>query len=235
MNRKKGTEDIKNKICTLCSKISMRSFVFFLLICTMIVIGNVIFDLKAILIEHFNHLCLGKNLICLTMCFLVYDICIWKKRIKCEKVIEKKVRLCIQIFANMCFVYIGILSIMFGIVSSINHRNYEEWDVVDVGCIVVGTFFLLIAVIIHRILFKENIYLWYPISCYCALYAWQTGEYVGGMEGVAAIVALLGGIILFGIIEYSITVFLNLGIPKWIWKYVCGLVLFIILVLLHFA
>ena len=221
---------IKNKICTLCSKISMRSFVFFALICTMIVIGNVIFDVKAMIMDNSKKLWLGKNIIFLVMSFLGYNVCIWKKRKnKHDKMnTGKKIGVSVLIFIYLCLIYIGILFFMFGAsAGTIEMREKED--------ILLGSCFLLVAVFVGIVLLNWLVYLWYPISSFCALYAWQIGDYIGGFEGVGMTVALLGGVILFGIIEYSITVFLNLGIPKWIWKYVCGLVLFIILVLLHFV
>lgn len=68
--------------------------------------------------------------------------------------------------------------------------------------------FLVIAIVLYTGI-KNNILIWYPISLFCSIYAMPTGEYSDSLGGGLVVIVMGIGIIVFGIIEYGVMLFLN--------------------------
>ncbi len=83
-----------------------------------------------------------------------------------------------------------------------------EDNIVYIKIIFIALAFILIGILFYFSM-KNQIYIWYPVSLYCTIYAIPGSDYTGGLSGVGFVVVYLAGIVIFSIIEYGIMLYLN--------------------------
>ena len=80
----------------------------------------------------------------------------------------------------------------------------------DVTWIIVDVLLLCVEMVIILVVSINNVFLWYPVTFFSSLYVTLFGNATSGLDNVGLYLVLLFVLLLVGIIEYAITLWLNL-------------------------